>query len=237
MQKGNTFLSFPGTAPTELGASASEGASSKLAGVEPPRSSHGGGAKVQLTSAGRRLARRVTASLARFVTGGNGPEDRAMVCAARNGAHGFRVESWAEGRERREDGADDRCLPTNLGVCASDARQPDEAQSPTAQPRQEALRNLGLCRMRHKTQLCRLPDYAAWCASSSVRGALMRHNPSGRCAINSWNEHCIHSNQDHCRIARQPTAPVCRTLRNPAQAAGVRERNCQAPHPSLRSSS
>ena len=32
---------------------------------------------------------------------------------------------------------------TNLGVCASDARQPDEAQSPTAQPRQEALRHLG----------------------------------------------------------------------------------------------
>lgn len=37
-----------------------------------------------------------------------------MVCAARNGAHGFRVESWAEGRERREDGADDR-LPHKLG--------------------------------------------------------------------------------------------------------------------------
>jgi len=41
----------------------------------------------------------VTAPLVRFVNGGNGPEDRAMVCVARNGAHGFRVESWAEGRE------------------------------------------------------------------------------------------------------------------------------------------
>ena len=33
--------------------------------------------------------------------------------------------------------------PTQLGVCALAARQPDKAQSPTAQPRQEALRNLG----------------------------------------------------------------------------------------------
>jgi hypothetical protein len=38
-----------------------------------------------------------------------------MICAARNEAHGFRVESWAEGRERSEDGADDRCRPTQLG--------------------------------------------------------------------------------------------------------------------------
>ena len=34
-----------------------------------------------------------------------------MICAARNGAHGFRVESWAEGRKRREDGADARPGP------------------------------------------------------------------------------------------------------------------------------
>ena len=31
-----------------------------------------------------------------------------MICAARNVAHGFREESWAEDREHREDGADDR---------------------------------------------------------------------------------------------------------------------------------
>jgi len=41
-----------------------------------------------------------------------------MICAARNDAPGFRAESWAEGRERREDGADDRYRPTNLGVYA-----------------------------------------------------------------------------------------------------------------------
>ena len=70
---------------------------------------------VQLISAGRRAARSVTAPLARFVKCGIGPEDRAMVCAARNGAHGFRVESWVEGRKRREDGADDRCLHHKLG--------------------------------------------------------------------------------------------------------------------------
>ena len=33
--------------------------------------------------------------------------------------------------------------PTNSGVCAVGARQPTGAQSPTAQPRQEALRNRG----------------------------------------------------------------------------------------------
>jgi len=44
-----------------------------------------------------------------------------MICAARNKAHGFRVESWAEGRERREDGADDRDLLTNSGVCGGRA--------------------------------------------------------------------------------------------------------------------
>ena len=44
----------------------------------------------------------------------SGPEENvAMICAARNGADGFRVEAWAEGRERREDGADDRQRPTN----------------------------------------------------------------------------------------------------------------------------
>ena len=36
-----------------------------------------------------------------------------MICATRNEAHGFRGESWAEGRKRREDGADDR-VPTQL---------------------------------------------------------------------------------------------------------------------------
>ena len=33
-----------------------------------------------------------------------------MICAARNEAAGFRAESWAESRQRREDGTDDRCL-------------------------------------------------------------------------------------------------------------------------------
>jgi hypothetical protein len=75
-----------------------------------------------------------------------------MICAARNGAQGFRVESWAEGRGRREVGADDRCLPTNSKVCDSDARQPDEPQSPTAKPPQEALRDLGFAVMGR--QLC-----------------------------------------------------------------------------------
>jgi len=72
---------------------------------------------------------------ARFVKGGNGPEDRAMICAARNEAHGFRVEAWAEGRERREDGADDRCPPTNSGVCgAGAASAPTVPQSPRRKP-------------------------------------------------------------------------------------------------------
>jgi hypothetical protein len=44
-----------------------------------------------------------------------------MICAARNEAHGFRVEAWAEGRETSEDGADDRPRPTNSGVCAGRA--------------------------------------------------------------------------------------------------------------------
>ena len=49
-----------------------------------------------------------------------------MICAARNEAHGFRVESWAEGRKRREDGADDRCLPHKLGslCCGRGVRRP-----------------------------------------------------------------------------------------------------------------
>ena len=38
-----------------------------------------------------------------------------MICAARNEASGFRAESGAEGRERREDGADDRCPTHQLG--------------------------------------------------------------------------------------------------------------------------
>ena len=62
--------------------------------------------KGQHTSAGRRSARSVTVPLARFVKGGNGPEDRRMICAARNAAEG-RSHSAAErgGRERSEDGA------------------------------------------------------------------------------------------------------------------------------------
>ncbi len=59
-----------------------------------------------------------------------------MIYAARNGAHGFRVESWAEGRERREDGTDDRRLPTNPGVCSAGVvSAPTVPQSPRRQPR------------------------------------------------------------------------------------------------------
>ncbi|MDQ3623277.1 MAG: hypothetical protein M3463_12425 [Verrucomicrobiota bacterium] len=47
-----------------------------------------------------------------------------MICAARNEAHGFRVESWAEGRKRREDGADDRCPSHKLGsLCLKGGRR------------------------------------------------------------------------------------------------------------------
>ena len=60
----------------------------------------------------------------------------AMICAARNEARGFHVESWAEGRKRREDGADDRSLPTNSGVCgAGVASAPTVPQSPRRKPR------------------------------------------------------------------------------------------------------
>ena len=62
-----------------------------------------------------------------------------MICAARSGAHGSRVESWAEGRERREDGADDRCLPTNSGVCAAVVASADRCTVSPAQPRQEGV--------------------------------------------------------------------------------------------------
>ena len=62
-----------------------------------------------------------------------------MICAARSGAHGFRVESWAEGRERREDGADDRGLPTNSGVCAAVVASADCCTVSPAQPHQEGV--------------------------------------------------------------------------------------------------
>ena len=57
----------------------------------------------------------MTAPLARFVKRGNGPEDRAMICADRNAALG-RSRSAAEriGRQRSEDGAV-HPLPTNSG--------------------------------------------------------------------------------------------------------------------------
>ena len=66
-----------------------------------------------------------------------------MICDDRKAAPGFRAEAWAEGRKRREDGADARPQPTQQGVCALGERPPPLAQSPTAQPHQEALRNLG----------------------------------------------------------------------------------------------
>ncbi len=45
-----------------------------------------------------------------------------MICAARNEADGFRGDSWAEGREQREDGADDRCLLTSGRSLPGDSR-------------------------------------------------------------------------------------------------------------------
>ena len=82
----------------------------------------------------------MTAPLARFVKRGHGPEDRRMICAARNAAGG-RSRSAAErvGRERSEGGADGRCLPTQRGVCAAGARSRWEAQSPAAEPHQEGV--------------------------------------------------------------------------------------------------
>ena len=66
-----------------------------------------------------------------------------MICTARNEADGFRGESWAEGRKRRKDGADDRCLLNKLGSLRRARVSRGWAQSPSAQPHQEALRNLG----------------------------------------------------------------------------------------------
>jgi hypothetical protein len=47
-----------------------------------------------------------------------------MICGARSASHGFRWETWAEGRERREDTADYR--PAHKpGVCAAVAASAD----------------------------------------------------------------------------------------------------------------
>ena len=74
----------------------------------------------------------VFAKFACVFDGSSGPEDRAMICAGRNGA---------TGRERSEDGADDRCLPTNSGVCAAGvASSPTAAQSPRRCRIRKALR-------------------------------------------------------------------------------------------------
>ena len=63
----------------------------------------------------------------------------ATICDDRKAAPGFRAESWAEGRERQEVGADDRSLPTHSGVCAAGARSRWEAQSPRRKPHQEGV--------------------------------------------------------------------------------------------------
>ena len=89
-QQGNTFpSSFPGPAPTELGASDSEEVSSNLADASLPGVPTEAEQRSNSLSRGGTAARSVTAPLARFVNGGNGPEDRAMVCVARNGVHGI----------------------------------------------------------------------------------------------------------------------------------------------------
>ncbi len=62
-----------------------------------------------------------------------------MICDARNEASGFRAESWAEGRERSEDGADSRCLPTNSGVCVGRAPAGGLRSLPRRQPHQEGV--------------------------------------------------------------------------------------------------
>ena len=64
-----------------------------------------------------------------------------MICAGRKARpasarnHGRKVGN--AGRTS----ADGRCLPTQRGVCAVGARSRWEAQSPAAQPHQEAVRS------------------------------------------------------------------------------------------------
>ena len=63
-----------------------------------------------------------------------------MICAARNEAPGFRVESWAEGREQSEDGADDRSRPHKLGsLCCGRGVFADRCTVSPAQPHQEGV--------------------------------------------------------------------------------------------------
>ena len=66
----------------------------------------------------------MTVPLARFVKRGHGPEDRAMICAARNEAHGFRGESWAEGPEAKGRTAQMIAACPQTRESASGARQP-----------------------------------------------------------------------------------------------------------------
>ncbi len=109
-------LPFPGPAPSERGASASEKVSANLADAKPPQLPMEAEQRPNSLSAERRFARSVTAFAVRAAC-----KERsvwrtvAMICAARNEAHGFRVESGAEGRQRSEDCADDRFLPLKLG--------------------------------------------------------------------------------------------------------------------------
>ena len=79
-----------------------------------------------------------------------------MICAARNEAHGFRVESWAEGRQRREDGADARGQPTNWGVWAGECL-PGRPSLPRRSRIRKALRKPGFpLRWVRRTRFLRL---------------------------------------------------------------------------------
>ena len=75
-------------------------------------------------------ARIACARFACVFDGRSSPEDRAMICASRSGA---------TGRECREDGADDRCLLTNLGVCVASAASADRGTVSPARAHQEGV--------------------------------------------------------------------------------------------------
>ena len=64
----------------------------------------------------------------------------ATICDDRKAAPGFRAESWAEGRERREVGADDRSLPHQLGESVPWARVRRPWHS---LPRRSRIRKIG----------------------------------------------------------------------------------------------
>jgi hypothetical protein len=97
-----------------------------------------------------------------------------MICAARNEAHGSDAESWAEGRERREYGADDRCPCHKLGsLRASGASAARSAVSP-AQPRQRDVY------LRKKVVAIRAVESGSEHGLREQTCAALRHTPKIR---------------------------------------------------------